>query len=225
MNLKYVSFTGADDLINPLELHEIQSKYPFVEWAILMFPEREGLSRNPSPLWRELFYKTPLTNKALHLCGSAINRLANEDLFLMKELENFQRVQINLKPHWASIDLIENLVRVVEKNSDIEFITQYNEANKSFFPYWDNVKNHVYLFDASLGKGVVPSGWEAPIGEKIFGYAGGLGPENIVKNFNDIKSLNHGRFFWLDMESGVRTNDKFSLSKVMEVLENLNDNI
>ena len=218
MNIKYISLTGADDNTPIGYLEAIQANYPTTEWAILMFPEREGANRNPSLAWREEFYKAKLTNKALHLCGTAINQLAEENVQLMKELDNYQRVQINLKPRWASDDFIKSLKVVVKKLPHIQFITQHNEDNKTFFHYWDEVENHAYLYDGSLGKGVSPESWQAPIKNKFCGYAGGLSPLNIKDNLQKIKSVIGSENVWIDMESGVRTNDNFDLNKVVDIL-------
>jgi hypothetical protein len=36
MRLKTVTITGADDAVDPEELLQIQQRYPFVEWGILL---------------------------------------------------------------------------------------------------------------------------------------------------------------------------------------------
>lgn len=222
MNIKYISLTGADDNTSIGYLEAIQANYPKVEWAILMFPEKEGDNRNPSRAWRDEFYKANLTNKALHLCGTAINQLAEEKTELMKELENYQRVQINLKPRWASHDFVKALTIVIKKLPHIEFITQYNEHNTEFYPYWNEIENHAYLYDGSLGKGLNPDNWQAPIANKFCGYAGGLSPLNITENIQKIKAVANKEEVWIDMESGIRTNNNFDLNKVVDILTLVN---
>lgn len=219
MNIQYVSLTGADDKISIESLRQLSQQYPLVEWAILMFPEREGLARNPSKVWRERLYQEKLPQTALHLCGSAINRFAEKNSELLKEIEQFKRVQINLKPQWATPELTQDLVKVVELFPQIEFITQYNEANKDYFKYWTEVKNHAYLFDGSLGKGVSPEQWQAPILGKRCGYAGGLNPDNLQQEMNKIAQVTKGQTIWIDMETGLRTKDEFDLIKVEKVLK------
>lgn len=222
MDIQYISLTGADNNTAICSLEKIQAMYPKTEWAILMFPEREGDHRNPTKPWRESFYKADLTNKALHLCGTAINKLAQENNELIKELNNYQRVQINLKPNYATHELVQDLVSVVKKLPHIQFITQYNDNNKDFFPYWNEITNHAYLFDASLGKGVSPANWDSPVTGKFCGYAGGLSPENIGHNIKKIKEVVGNQSVWLDMESGIRTENQFDLEKVRSVLEIVN---
>lgn len=223
MNLLYVSLTGADNDVDIRYLEQFSESYPFYECAILMFPEREGLARNPTVDWRHTFYQSKVKNRALHLCGSAINKLAHRDSDLLKELENFQRVQINLKTQWATDELVGQLVEVVESLPHIQFITQHNPLNAPYFKFWDSVKNHGYLYDASLGKGLAPDLWLPPIQGKPTGYAGGLGPDNIGDNLLKIGSVAGAVPVWIDMETGLRTDDKFDLVKAQRVLDTVNN--
>lgn len=218
MNLRYISLTGADNKVNIKDLEHFSEQYPLFECAILMFPEREGKARNPTIDWREQLYASQVKNRAIHLCGSIINKLANQDEALIKELSNVQRVQINLKPQWANEQLVAQLVEVVKSLPQIEFITQHNESNSQYFSYWDSVSNHSYLYDASLGKGLAPDNWSAPVAGKRTGYAGGLSPSNIHENLVKISSVAGNTAIWVDMESGVRTDDNFDLEKAKEVL-------
>jgi phosphoribosylanthranilate isomerase len=51
-----------------------------------------------------------------------------------------------------------------------------------------------------------------------FGFAGGIGPDNVKRVIREI-SAKVDAPFWIDMESGVRTDDRFDLNKVRRVLE------
>ena len=219
MNIQYVSLTGADDKTDIKELEQFSAEFPKYECAILYFPERDGLARNPSLAWREKFYASSVKQRALHVCGSGINQLAEENPQLLSEIQNFNRVQINLKPQYASVPLVEQLVKVVTKLNHINFITQYNEVNQDYFRFWNPVSNHSYLFDASLGKGKTPETWQPPVAGKFTGYAGGLSDSNILENLHKIAPLTGNTAVWIDMESGVRTNDEFDLAKARRVLE------
>lgn len=48
------------------------------------------------------------------------------------------------------------------------------------------------------------------------GFAGGLNPENILERKEEIDIL-WEKDYWLDMESGVRTDDWFDLDKVEDI--------
>lgn len=219
MNIQYVSLTGADDKTSHNDLAQLTEQFPNVEWALLMFPERDGFPRNPTKAWRDTFHAMKFPQTALHLCGSAIERFAEENTNLLNEIELFKRIQINLKPNRATPELVEQLTRVVEKFPQLQFITQYNEVNSDYFKYWNPISNHAYLFDGSLGKGVKPEQWEAPVFNKFCGYAGGLSPDNIEGELVKIAQVTQGHTIWIDMESGIRSNDQFDLQKAKKILE------
>jgi phosphoribosylanthranilate isomerase len=73
------------------------------------------------------------------------------------------------------------------------------------------------LLDASGGRGI-----DTPIeilktNIKV-GYAGGINPDNVADKLSFLlEHVNTGEF-WIDMESGVRTDDWFDLDKVVKVL-------
>lgn len=219
MNLRFISLTGADDKTNIKDLEILSSKYPLFECAVLIFPESRISDRNPTAGWRKYLYKSSVKNKAVHLCGTSINDFAQQKSIIMQDIEKVQRVQINLHARWASEKLYEQLVKVVQRNPQIEFITQHNEQNKPYFHYWGNVANHSFLFDSSLGKGICPNRWNSPVKNKSCGYAGGLEPDNIVENLCKIFSVVNDELFWIDMESGIRTDNKFDLQKCEDVLQ------
>ena len=75
------------------------------------------------------------------------------------------------------------------------------------------------LMDASRGTGVVPETWGAPssLAQTFCGYAGGLGPDNIATVAAQLNA--RGLPYWLDMESGIRTDNQFDLAKARAVLE------
>jgi phosphoribosylanthranilate isomerase len=53
------------------------------------------------------------------------------------------------------------------------------------------------------------------------GYAGGLGPDNLAHEIPRIAKAAGDARVWLDMESGVRSNNdkQFDLDKVLQCLE------
>lgn len=223
MNIKYISLTGADDKVDIKDLLKLTEKYNNVELALLMFPERDGMARNPTKEWRNKFYEMNFPHTALHLCGSSIEKFAKEDNQLMIELDFFKRVQINLKPDRANIQLVEQLVKVATKKPNIQFITQHNKHNEEYFQYWNKLFNHAYLFDNSLGKGVCPEQWQEPVNNKFSGYAGGLNPANVIHELKKIQPLAIGQNIWIDMETGLRTNDQFDLMKAESVLKQVQE--
>ena len=70
------------------------------------------------------------------------------------------------------------------------------------------------LFDLSGGTGSFPEKVPELVEGKLVGYAGGMGPENVLLYLSKIKGQGG---FWIDMETKVRTDGWFDLNKVEEV--------
>lgn len=75
-----ITFTGADDKTNPLDLADISARYPFVEWGILI-GSRMSVPRMPSKKWIEdvLGLKRALSHSfqlSLHVCGAPLRTIA-----------------------------------------------------------------------------------------------------------------------------------------------------
>lgn len=64
-----------------------------------------------------------------------------------------------------------------------------------------------------------------PIPYHFTGYAGGIGPDTVAGIVEAIEKVNPGLApYYIDMESGIRTNDLFDIDKCLEVaniVENL----
>src|SRR5689334_18618263 len=83
LKLFCVTLTGADDLTPPRDLARVQKEFPFVEWGILIYPDRPnqaGSARYPSLGWIDRFLEeVPHGHKALHVCGAAVPKLLDGD--------------------------------------------------------------------------------------------------------------------------------------------------
>lgn len=70
-----------------------------------------------------------------------------------------------------------------------------------------------WLFDTSFGKGSRPSAWPMlPIAGPFCGFSGGLNPDNVRDTIERIAAP-PGALYWIDMESGVRTDGWLDVSK------------
>ena len=78
------------------------------------------------------------------------------------------------------------------------------------------------LLDASGGQGINTDIEILNLPNKV-GYAGGINPDNVADKLTYLLD-NCTSPFWIDMESGVRTNDWFDVEKVKQVLR-ICDNI
>jgi phosphoribosylanthranilate isomerase len=226
-NIK-VMITGADDGVSIEELKLLSFKYPFVEWGVLRGSvDREGTPRYPSLDWYEKFCEMLIENPEVfgvaHLCGRRA-RQAGAFTGILKS------VQLNLAGEigdedefctWVQTCKVPVIVQVpsMQHASDIElsFVSRYAHSPRRLG----------YLVDASGGTGRWDqTRWQPPHEAlRRVGYAGGIGPDNVVAALSTVWSVvnahdcaaQHGKV-WIDMESGVRTNDRFDLTKVEAVL-------
>lgn len=221
MHIKYCSITGADDAVDPQNLLALSREFAFAEWAILLLPARAGTARFPSLSWIGKFAaQAKDLHTAMHLCDGALLGFINGEKDILDTMAGFKRIQLNLK--FGDVDGKYDpaqLVRRVRDNAQWQFIIQYGREKKGLLPLFKDIPNHAVLFDESAGRGISPDSWDAPLPGHFCGYAGGLKPDNVVANLETIAKVAAGHETWIDMETGVRTDDKFDLAKVRKVLE------
>lgn len=221
MQLQYVSITGADDAVDPKALAALSQEFPFAEWAILLLPEKLGTPRFPKKDWIKKFSQEAKgLHTAMHLCGSALLGFVGGDKEILDLMSGFRRIQLNLK--FGDVEGKYDpkaLVARVKANPQWQFIIQYGKEKKGLLPLLKDVPNHAVLFDESAGRGISPDSWDAPLPGHFSGYAGGLKPDNVAQNLKTIAKVAADHTTWIDMETGVRTNDRFDLAKVRRVLE------
>lgn len=227
MRLRHITFTGVDAQTDLKELQAIQQQYPLAEFGVLTsYHWYENTQRYLNPQFLPNFYGRGL-NLALHICGSAAhdaidgfwNRINNLTVkYLYMRL--FQRVQLNVA------NRSDNPARLASTppNCRAEVIIQQRPGDAALFEHslWvgreTRPRNVSMLIDGSGGLGI-----DTPISiyqsaEKI-GYAGGISPDNVADKLTYLFENVHQGEFWIDMESSVRTNDWFDISKVRRVLE------
>ena len=69
-----------------------------------------------------------------------------------------------------------------------------------------------WLFDVSFGTGIRPTHWPRANPAVLCGYSGGIGPDTVSAVVEAIAAP-AGVPYWIDMESGIRTNDRLDLDK------------
>lgn len=210
--------------MDPAELARLSAEFPFVEWGILYSSKRNGEPRYPSAAWRVRLGKIESRMQlSLHLCGEVARGVLSGDTELIGTVDDqYQRIQVNgWQPSGQEF-------RSVVTGDDREFILQarseedlqraaleISAIEAEALPEWDGSAS--VLYDVSGGQGLSPPYWPRPRGAMRLGYAGGIGPENVIDVLFAIAPLDHD--FWIDMESGVRTEGRFDLAKVRRVLE------
>jgi len=244
--LRALGFCGADDSVHPNMLGIIANAYPFVEFGVLFRPDKEGEPRYASKEWVDKLSSVVVAaggsmKLAAHLCGARVNEvLSGDDAFLSTLSKiGFQRVQINATAV-NGVDTsnlagqVSTVAKMTSDHPELEFILQQNEETK---PLWQGLLqldtfgggvgllpgNVSMLVDESKGTGVLASSWpKAPEGYKI-GYAGGIGPDNIVSVLEGVIQASQGKDIWIDMESSLRSTkngqDVFDLDKCYSVID------
>lgn len=167
MSLELVSLTGADDKVSPQALAAMSKRYELAEWAILYFPEKEGLPRNPSAVWRNEFLALGLKFTAAHLCGQQVFREILDPAMSavrIADLTRYRRIQLNINARHQDFtrDEVLAVYRTLHQVG-LRLIFQYHEDSKEVIKTFlselnsDEQINHDILFDCSKGKGVRPS--------------------------------------------------------------------
>jgi hypothetical protein len=232
-----VTITGADNWTNQDDMVKISEEFPFVEWGILLSKSHEGhKNRYPSVDWVNRLKGLPI-KCAGHLCGSWCRDFADGGVEFIGERGQwvcsdplFQRLQLNVGGKVEEPALLAHSAKRISS----KIIIQVRHA----IPLWCVHYDYQYLFDCSGGQGISPELWPSPLywesghldGKLILtdacGYAGGLSPENLQNQIVLIDHATHGwpahsikpATTWIDMESGVRTDDVLAMEKVKRVL-------
>lgn len=219
--LKHITFTGIGTNTDKKTLREIQDEYPHVEWGVLMSKnwDKNGPRYFDPNFLYDLKFMGLHLNLSCHVCGSVAREALNNSWEPLKQLTHyhydvFRRCQLNIgsteptakTPYLRKPIFLKELI-IQQKSEDdlLAFDTIIDRSNMSV------------LLDASGGRGIdTPFKPFLRLGLKV-GYAGGLTPDNVGDKLFQLLREVDGEF-WIDMESGVRTDDEFDLNKVYKVL-------
>lgn len=202
---EFVTFTGVDDWTDVNYMVALSRRFP-IEWAILLSPSRQGTDdpRYPGPeTLSKVAWATswPRFRLAAHLCGGHSRAIVEmrDVCDIPIDLGVCDRIQIN---HPTPIPS-----RIVEFRKGWGPMRCIAQTQAEAFP--DDARVD-WLCDASGGRGVARESWPRhPGGDRLVGYAGGLNPDNVREAIARIDSSGP---FWIDMETGVRTDNRFDLS-------------
>ncbi|WP_027578420.1 hypothetical protein [Bradyrhizobium sp. Ai1a-2] len=208
MTPEFITFAGVDNWTCVRAMAHLSSLYP-IEWGVLFSPKRQGVDpRYPGGdglsriMWSNL-------RLSAHICGDYSDAIMEG-----RDIERppvdfwyFKRCQIN---HAAPVPARINYFR-----SGWGIKRGIAQCRGDEFPSDTSVD---WLFDRSGGTGETPTAWPMhPGGNRLVGYAGGISPENIRGVMSVLEQM-PGRY-WIDMESGVRTDDRFDIEKCRAVRE------
>lgn len=228
--LTCVTLTGADNSVEPDDLRELSNEFPFVEWGILVGSNFGN--RFPTLEWIHKLIECRVDSGnrmklSLHICGRHLRDLSEGRPRLMAwigpMLCAFDRCQLNWHgERQANIgeSILHGMCELTPWEPEVIF--QLDGVNNRL---WEATARRFLvsgLFDASHGAGVLPGEW--PKGHEILrcGWAGGLGPDNVVQEVPKIDQQCHKIYqHWIDMETKLRATDDdfFDLGKCRDVLE------
>jgi len=232
-NLILVSFVGVDEKTNLEDINNFNAEFP-CEWSVLYSDSKStgNYSRYPSYSFCKDFLEWGSRTgwiTSLHLCGSVIERYLNQDADVIDLCKKAHRIQLNLNiKNFPSYEkLTEDLIGVMT-NHDHSIILQENKTKRNFnLSFLKTIPSTLYvnvslLHDGSGGFGREITQVNPPDGIFFTGYAGGLKPENVVKIVELIENNNpQNEKYYIDMESGIRENNVFSINKCQQVINNL----
>lgn len=229
MTIKRVTFSGIDDSTDPKWLVEVSHQFKDVidiEWGILLSP-KTNRPRYPSEEWVESLEKIAARkrlNLSGHLCGSYAKSFAYNDEVesIPIDLSMFDRIQINLAPFIETVNK-ELLIKSIKK--DFCYIVQAGTNIDKSVDIANFISKHLantnILFDCSGGRGISQETWPEPVQGFFCGYAGGIGVPNIEQVIEGVTEASGGVSVWIDMESGIRTNDITDHDKIIQILNTL----
>ena len=223
MKLKQITFTGIDRWTDLSELKKMQKYVPNIEFGVLLsrnWKENGNRYFDPSELYK---LRGLGLNLSCHLCGYLAREAVNNNWKPAIDLcegnfDLFRRCQLNVSnnksnPEKLELDIPETLDEVIIQQHSVDNI----ELWKSAMP---NNKITI-LLDASGGQGIDTTVVALDSPFKV-GYAGGISVHNVSDKVKYLEDSPLVRDYWIDMESSIRTDDKFDINNVYSVLNKLN---
>lgn len=248
MSIDRISFVGVDNKTDFSELKRLADiSLVKLEFGVLYsetkkdkrYPDRLVIDNLSSYVNGQLPYST-----SLHLCGTSVDKFVSYDRkfldgLLHYEMEDgmynnqFDAVQLNftLKSDQDIQKLVINALKSCALIGIRDLIFQANKSKTKLVEYIQNMDLQVYydynvnirlLYDGSGGFGRTIEKIDKPFKGFYTGYAGGINPETIHKIAYDVELASGETDVYLDMESGVRENNWFSIEKCEKIIECVN---
>jgi hypothetical protein len=236
-----VVFTGSDDNTDVGECIQVATEYPWVEFGVLIGKGEFGNPKYPSRDWfarrTEAISKSSVNVEwSLHVCDAWAGDLAHGIPSVFTEAKDvcasFNRMQLNMfrEMNDGSIDAKALIAVLQEHGPDKQYIFQLPDLAIGYSLVAEAQAaglDALGFFDPSAGRGISPDGgWPCPSADYItsmVGFAGGLGPHNLQATLETLTGLRGSpddkQRYWVDMETNVRTDNKFDLQKVRTCLD------
>lgn len=201
----FIAFTGVDSPDLLPGMRRLAARYP-IEWGLLVDPDQEDRPLFPGAPGRDALLAARDLRWAAHVCGAAARAIVTDAATAPAPPAGVQRVQVNHGFQGSTPAQIA-ATRRYGRRLGVRTVLQ----NQGDFPADDGVD---WLFDVSFGTGARPQRWPAPPAADgpFAGYSGGIGPDTVGEILARIAAPADA-LYWIDMESGVRTDGAFDLSK------------
>ena len=129
----------------------------------------------------------------------------------------FSRIQVNHGREGAD----EHVVNAVSRYAAQQGVRGVLQCNGPFPTEQTGVD---WLYDVSFGEGVRPRSFPPIRTQHPFcGVSGGIGPNNVAQLISERINLAGDYLYWIDMESGIRTEGAFDLNKCRTVCKAVYD--
>ena len=225
MRINKLTITGADNSVGVDTLRVASILFPFIEWGILFSSQLRP--RYPTKSYVDDLSQHSDLNLSAHFCGWYANEVLEQKNYeLITRLSpNFKRVQLNYNFGKSSRYNLDGLFNFANSYSEKDIILQYNKSNAETLNHFVAInilpRNIHFLHDSSGGRGTVIERILPTIGNQYTGYAGGLNPDNIESICDMISGDEDDFEVWIDLESGVRTEDQFDVDKMCRILQSV----
>lgn len=186
-----------------------------IEFGILRSPNVGQSPRYPTKADIQKIVNYVYPNQlAFHLCGryaEMVHTLEWGELCDIVDFDLVSRVQVNsTKSDAQAILTLQRFSIHIGK----PVVMQWRG------PEFPSAPGLALLQDRSGGRGVAETEWfkpdmmcRHPQSRTSIGYAGGLNPDNVRAAIPAMKAAAMGKPFWIDCESGIRTDDWLDVEK------------
>jgi phosphoribosylanthranilate isomerase len=233
MKLVHVTITGIDDEVPLQWVEDFSVQYrDKIEFGVLFSRKRKGSPRYPSPNWLCEFLERFADSDApgmfsAHMCGEMsdkmtatwVNPFSARDAFGTPAFDVvFDRVQLNGFSDGSQDTSQINTIASIFKNTGIILpIPSEKTLERCRTNFLENV---YFMHDRSRGRGIKQDTWPEAGLPGFVGYAGGIDHTNIKSVAGTLSARPEDRDYWLDLETGVRTDDRFDRKKAEKIMRN-----
>ena len=210
-----LTFTGVDARTDLDAVIGIGRRNPHVEFAVLVGSRTGtiGARRYPEPGVVRDFRRRAVAagvKCAIHLCGSYSRAVMKKEWEApLSVSKGFDRIQVNASRYdMTAVEEFKRRYVGIGVTVIVQWRTRHMDKR---FP------GIAFLHDESGGRGIEGIKYW-PMRPRFGGFAGGLGPANIREAVGYVR-MTARPGSWLDMETGVRTDDWFDLAKVADAID------